>query len=200
MSADKIDELLGIAGGIDNFLDELSVDDGLSVSNIQEQFKNVDDNVKQAVDAIDAQLSAYNISNIETINIPQIEQSLKDINELIDTSKQILRHVRDAIVTTDLVDSELVASFGKLFEAAHITISEYISLYKSRLSFLDKIKFAIFTQQQKKELMLLKHKLDMEKMQNKLDSDSTEAEGLVMYSQEEVQKMLNEAEAEDTIN
>ncbi len=52
--------------------------------------------------------------------------------------------MHDNIVTTDLLDSETIDSFSHLLEAAHLMITEYINLYKDRLYFLDKIKYAMF--------------------------------------------------------
>lgn len=183
MSNQKLDELLGISNGIDDFLNSLSVD------TISDQIQNVDQSIHNNINVIDSQLSGT--SNIDIV---KIENSLAEIRELIDTSKSILKHVHASIVTTDLCDSELIQAFSKLLEAAHLTISEYIDLYKNRLAFLDRIKFAMFQQEQKKELMLLKHKLDMEKMQSKIDDTATDAEGLFAYSVEDVTKMLNEVD------
>ena len=51
----------------------------------------------------------------------------------------------------------------------------------------------IFQQEQKKELMLLKHKLDLEKISKKDTGDpkAVEAEGMVSYSQESIIKAMN---------
>ena len=49
----------------------------------------------------------------------------------------------------------------------------------------------IFQQEQKKELMLLKHKLDLERLSKKDAGDpkAVEAEGMVSYSQESTPMM-----------
>ena len=187
MSKQKIDELLGISEGIDAYLDTLSVD------TVSDQFKNVDDNVKNAVQTIDSQLSSYNIQNVSSINIPVIESSLNEIHDLIGQSKEIIKHVHDNIVTTDLLDSETIDSFSHLLEAAHLMITEYINLYKDRLYFLDKIKYAMFQQEQKKELMMLKHKLEVEKIKLKGEPDAVDAE-MMPYSIEDITKAMHKEE------
>ena len=190
MSKQKIDELLGISEGIDAYLDTLSVD------SVTDQFKNVDENVNNAVQTIDAQLSSYNIKNVSSINIPVIESSLNEIHELINQSKEIIKHVHDNIVTTDLLDSETIDSFSHLLEAAHLMISEYINLYKDRLAFLDKIKYALFQQEQKKELMQLKHKFEVEKIKLKGEPESVDAE-LVPFRTEDIIKAMHQEEIKD---
>lgn len=190
MSKQKIDELLGISEGIDAYLDTLSVD------TVTDKFKNVDDNVNTAIQTIDAQLSSYNIQNVSSINIPVIESSLNEIHDLINQSKEIIKHVHDSIVTTDLLDSETIDSFSHLLEAAHLMITEYINLYKDRLAFLDKIKYAIFQQEQKKELLMLKHKLEIEKIKLKGEPDAVDAE-MMPYSIEDITKAMHKEETDE---
>lgn len=58
----------------------------------------------------------------------------------------------------------------------------------------------IFQQEQKKEMMLLKHKLDLEKLEKKSavdDPKMVEAEGMVSYSQESIIKAMNTASRDD---
>ena len=60
----------------------------------------------------------------------------------------------------------------------------------------------IFQQEQKKELMLLKHKLDLEKIQAKGDKDDpnvVEAEGMVSYSQESIVKAMNTHDEDEEV-
>lgn len=52
----------------------------------------------------------------------------------------------------------------------------------------------VFQQEQKKELMLLKHKLDMEKLQMKASDGAVEADNLVEYSVEDITRALKKAE------
>lgn len=152
----KIDNLLGITGTIDDFLDTLSVD------TITDKFKEVDSKIHTELSVFDE-----NAANANAIDDKALRTSLQNIDELIDTSKQILKHVHSCIVTTDLCDSELIQAFSKLLEAAHVTISEYISLYKNRLNFYDKLKMVTYQHNLQMKRMELKHQQDLEKMRLK---------------------------------
>lgn len=59
----------------------------------------------------------------------------------------------------------------------------------------------IFQQEQKKELMLLKHKLDLEKISKKDAGDpkTVEAEGMVSYSQESIIKAMNTHDEDEEV-
>ena len=81
---------------------------------------------------------------------------------MVSLSKDILNHVAQSILATTLIDSEAVQAYSKLLESIHLNIVEFIQVYKDKQNFIDKIKFALFTQQQKKELMLYKHNLEIE--------------------------------------
>lgn len=179
----KIDALLGITSTFDDYLDELSTE------SVSEQFKNVDDGIQSELSSIDCQLTG----DLTSIDTKMFATSLANIDELIGASKKILKHVHSCIVTTDLCDSELIQAFSKLLEAAHVTISEYISLYKNRLAFFDKIKLMTFQQQQKKELMDLKHKMDLEKMRLKNEQGTIDAEsGKVEFDQRKIIDVLDD--------
>lgn len=190
MSYEKLNKALGITG-IDEFLNDLQIDE-LSVRSLTDELENIDQNVKSTVAQIDSQLSTYNFAQIENINIPSVETSLNDIRELINQSKTIIKHIYENVITSDLIDSELVSAVGKLMEAAHLTIAEYIDLYKNRLKFLDTIKLKMFEHSQRKDMELYKHQLAMERMKAKLDSTAVEAEsGLTAYKQEDIIKALS---------
>lgn len=190
---DKIDEVLGIADGqsIDDFLDNLELDK----NDIQEKIQTIDNKVKDKIEDIDKQATQITNDSKDNNNIlvlNNIETSLKEVEELIQTSKSIFKHIYESIMTTDLIDSELVGAVSKLLESIHINIAEFIELYKDRAKYVEKIKLMIFQQEQKKELMLLKHKLDLEKIQQKNDTAAEEVDNTVTYSVEEITKMLNE--------
>lgn len=165
----------------------------------------IDDQVKTSIEAIDkavAQIQdqADASSSSSLLEIKTMDLSLKEVEEMIGLSKQMFKHIADSILTTDLVDSELVQAASKLLESIHINIAEFIQLYRSKQQFVDKIKVMIFQQEQKKELMLLKHKLDLEKLAmkdaGKGGPEAVEAEGMVSYSQESIIKAMNDHELE----
>lgn len=198
-SKEKIDAVLGITGGksVDEFLDSLSLDSDA----IHNTLATIDDTVKDSIQSIDdtvAQLQGKEMAESSLLQIKNLDLSLHHIEDMIDLSKKMFKHIADSILTTDLVDSELVQAASKLLESIHINIAEFVQLYRSKQQFVDKIKVMIFQQEQKKELMLLKHKLDIEKIQLKgsNEPEAIEAEGMVSYSQESIVKAMNSQDDE----
>ena len=196
-SREKIDAVLGITGGksVDEFLDGLSLD----TEAIHDTLGAIDDTVKTSIESIDraaSQIQAKSQEGSSLLEIKDLDLSLKQVEDMIDLSKKMFKHIADSILTTDLVDSELVQAASKLLESIHINIAEFIQLYRSKQQFVDKIKVMIFQQEQKKELMLLKHKLDLERlsMKESKDPEVVEAEGMVSYSQESIIKAMNDHE------
>ena len=193
-SKDKIDAVLGITGGksVDEFLDGLSLD----TEAIHETLGAIDDQVQTSLQNIDqaaSNIQSQSEQSSSILEIKNIDLSLREVEDMISLSKKMFKHIAESILTTDLVDSELVQAASKLLESIHINIAEFIQLYRSKQQFVDKIKVMIFHQEQKKELMLLKHKLDLEKISKKDTGDpkAVEAEGMVSYSQESIIKAMN---------
>ena len=193
-SKDKIDAVLGITGGksVDEFLDGLSLD----TEAIHETLGAIDDQVQTSLQNIDqaaSNIQSQSEQSSSILEIKNIDLSLREVEDMISLSKKMFKHIAESILTTDLVDSELVQAASKLLESIHINIAEFIQLYRSKQQFVDKIKVMIFQQEQKKELMLLKHKLDLEKISKKDTGDpkAVEAEGMVSYSQESIIKAMN---------
>lgn len=200
-SKDKIDAVLGITGGksVDEFLDGLSLD----TEAIHETLSAIDDQVQTSLQNIDQAASSIQSQSEQgssLLEIKNIDLSLREVEDMISLSKKMFKHIAESILTTDLVDSELVQAASKLLESIHVNIAEFIQLYRSKQQFVDKIKVMIFQQEQKKELMLLKHKLDLEKIQAKGDKEdpkAVEAEGMVSYSQESIIKAMNTHDDDD---
>lgn len=191
----KIDQVLGINPNenIDDFLDSLSFDSTLStnISDIQE-------NVKEKMSEIDNQLNI--IEKTGSANILQIQNmnsTMKEVEDLIFTSKKMFKHIYENIITSDLIDAEVVSAVAKLMEGIHINISEFISMYKDRQKYVDKIKLMVFQQEQRKEIEELKHKLALERMKLKVDQNSVDVNSsLKSFNQEMIIKTLAEQERE----
>ena len=202
-STDKINAVLGITGGksVDEFLDGLSLD----TEAIHETLGAIDDQVQTSLQNIDqaaSNIQSQSEQGSSILEIKNIDLSLREVEDMISLSKKMFKHIAESILTTDLVDSELVQAASKLLESIHINIAEFIQLYRSKQQFVDKIKVMIFQQEQKKELMLLKHKLDLEKIQAKGDKDDpnvVEAEGMVSYSQESIIKAMNTHDEDEEV-
>ena len=111
-------------------------------------------------------------------------------------SKKMFKHVYESICSSDLIDSELVSSISKLLEGIHINIAEFISLYKDKQRYVDKVRLMIFQQEQRKELMNIKHQQEIEKIKLKQQDNVVDADGDSVYNQDYVIKMLEKYDQE----
>lgn len=185
-SKEKIDKLLGIPDNlsIDEFLDKFD-DTKLSIEN---EFKTIDNHVKKNVDIIDKNIIQLNDKNQESkeIAFTSIDESLAEISELIVYSKKIFKHIYTSIISTDLLDSELVTSAAKLLDSIHQNITEFISIYKDRQQFINKIKIMNLQQDHRKEILQLKQQYEIEKLKAKTDSIEVENKDIINYSLEDI--------------
>jgi sensor c-di-GMP phosphodiesterase-like protein len=55
-----------------------------------------------------------------------MELSMKEIEDMIDLSKKLFKHIYMNITSSDLIDSELIAAAAKMLESIHINIAEFI--------------------------------------------------------------------------
>lgn len=197
---EKLDAIFGITGGksVDDFLNDLS----LEANDVQDAMSSIEQNVKDQVEKLDA----YEVS-IQTgqstdvmLDIASMSKSLKEIEDMVSLSKSILSHVANGILATSLIDSEAVQAYSKLLESIHLNIVEFIQVYKSKQDFMNKIKYALFQQQQKKDLMLFKHNLELEKIKLKNGPEAIEADSVSTRSwkQEEITKILNEQQDDES--
>lgn len=190
MSTQKLNEALGIES-IDSFLSSLDVD-----KEKIEQLNNLDDQVKEDIQKIDAQIDNYKVKGIVHVNIDDIQYSLGHIKDLVDVSKDTIRYIYNQLIDSELIDSELVGSFSKLLEAVHIQISEYIQLYKDRQNFLYKMQLEAVKQKNKLEQIRLKHELDMQKEELKNKNNAVTVDNMkVAYSQEDLIQQLDDIES-----
>lgn len=190
---EKLDAIFGITGGktVDDFLNDLK----LETDQISATMDNIDQTVKDQIDQLDnSQLKITSGSSEITLELSNMEISLKSIEDMVVLSKSVLKHVADSILATPLIDSEAVQAYSKLMESIHVNINEFISIYKSKMDFVNKIKFSLFQQQQKKDLMIFKHNLEMEKIKAKDGPETIEAENMSSHewNQEQITKMLDE--------
>ena len=75
------------------------------------------------------------------LDIASMSKSLKEVEDMVTLSKNILSHVANSILATTLIDSEAVQAYSKLLESIHLNIVEFIQVYKSKQDFINKIKF-----------------------------------------------------------
>ena len=192
---EKLDAVFGITGGksVDEFLDGLS----LEADDVQKTMSAIDENVKDQMQQLDSyQVSIQSGQSDDVLlDIASMSKSLKEIEDMVSLSKSILSHVANSILATTLIDSEAVQAYSKLLESIHVNVVEFIQVYKDKQDFINKIKFQLFQQQQKKELMLFKHNLELEKIKLKNGPDTIDADNVSTrtWSQEEITKMLNDS-------
>ena len=197
---EKLDAIFGITGGktVDEFLDGLSLEAG----DVQKTMDSIEQNVKDQVEKLDScEVSIQDgRSSSIVLDIATMDHSLKEIEDMVQLSKDVLKHVADSLLATSLIDSEAVQAYSKLLESIHVNIQEFISVYKDKQSFVNKIKFALFTQQQKKELMLYKHNLELERIKLKDGPATVDADSMTTrpWSQEEVTKLMNEQQDDES--
>jgi hypothetical protein len=106
----------------------------MQTDEIQNTFDSIDDKVKENMQTID-----NNISDIQTgkitdsiLAIKNMDLSMKEIEDLICMSKKMFKHIYENIISSDLLDSELITAAAKMLESVHINIAEFISMYKDR--------------------------------------------------------------------
>lgn len=186
--------MLGIQDdqSIDSFLDDLTS----QTDEISSTFAGIDDKVKENLQNIDNNLSAIQTGKTDSIlALKNMDLSMKEVEDLIDLSKKLFKHIYENIISSDLLDSELIEAAAKMLESVHINIGEFLQMYRDRQRFIEKIKVMVFQQEQKKELMMLKHKLDMEKLAAKAEPEAVDAE-LMPYNMEDITKAINKSEDE----
>ena len=108
-----------------------------------------------------------------------VESAFKSIEDLVDTTKQMIANVYGIISSCDVLDSETVGAAASLIGETRQLIAEYTGLYKQRVKFFDNVKMETLKQQHRIELMERKHELDMEKWDRQHPSVEASAEDVI---------------------
>ena len=190
MGVKEVNEALGISS-IDDFLKDLDADDP-NIGKMDE----VDEKVKENVSKIDSSIQHYNKGELDQVDMAGLRNSLDEIRELIDSSKDVIKYTHQQICNSELLDPEVVQAFSKVLESAHLTISEYIGLYKDRMAFYDKVRLKMIDFEQKKALIQMKHDLDMQKAESKKSKDIPDSNTFT-FSQEDIIKTLDQEDKKD---
>lgn len=182
INKDKLNQLLGIQEG-QSFQDYMN--DGASIDEAQsviEQTAKIIEETKGKVDEIEGQFQ-HNIQVIDAAkkqiqttlkdgdgsasvridNMVNVESAFKSIEDLVDTTKQMIGTVYSIISSCDVLDSETVSAAASLITSTKSLISEYLGLYKQRVKFFDNMKMETLKQQHRLELLEKKYQLDEEK-------------------------------------
>ena len=224
----RLDQLLGIQDGqsFEDYMNEVySTEDTQSV--IDQTAKLIEE-TKEKVDEIEGQFQSNiqaideNTNQIQTAlrdkdgsasvridNMVNVESAFKSIEDLVDTTKQMIGTVYSIISSCDVLDSETVSAAAALITSTKQLIAEYLGLYKQRVKFFDTMKLEMLKQQHRIELMERKYQLDQEKWNNQ-NSKPVEAEdvtggggnvppGMVEAGSMDMLSLLKEIDDEDDV-
>ena len=152
-----LDSELGLNGkSLNDFLN------GLSTEETIEKFQNVDVAVKDTVNKLDGELRTIDSTSGALGKFEQVQSLFTNIQDLIDVSKNMIRHVYDNITSTDLIDARLVSSAAQFIKECRSSVETYLTLYQDRMKFFDKIRIMQLEQEQKKELLEMRFKHERE--------------------------------------
>ena len=133
-----------------------------------------------------------------------VENAFKSIEDLVDTTKNMIANVYSIISSCDVLDSETVAASASLIGETRQLISEYTSLYKQRVKFFDNVKMEMLKQEHRRELLELKYKLDKEKWEQQHPATPADAKKKPRVTDQQsgvgtmdMLKMLAEMDEED---
>ena len=228
INKDRLNELLGIQEGqsFDDYMNEATapVDETQAVidqtTQLIEETKakvdEIDEKFQQNLQVIDnakseIQVADQNGSASKRIdNLVNVENAFKSIEDLVDTTKQMIVNVYGIISSCDVLDSETVSAAAALIGETRQLIAEYTSLYKQRIKFFDNVKMESLKQEHRLELLERKHQLDMEKWNNQHPSTPVDATditpgdgatppGMVQSGTMDMLKMLQEIDEEDDV-
>ena len=178
------------------------------VDEIDEKFQEnfqVIDNAKNQIQT--SNKDANGSASVRIDNLVNVENAFKSIEDLVDSTKQMIGTVYGIISSCDVLDSETVSAAASLIGETRQLIAEYTSLYKQRIKFFDSVKMEQLKQQHKIELLERKYQLDEEKY-NRINSTPAEAEdvtgkggivppGMVESGAVDMLKLLDEMNKED---
>lgn len=226
INKDRLNELLGIQEGqsFDDYLnDGTSIDDPQSVidqtqaliNETQGKIDEIDEKFQanmQVIDNAQTQLQCSQDTEGSAANridtLVNVEGAFKSIEDLVDTTKQMIANVYGIISSCDVLDSETVGAAASLIGETRQLIAEYTGLYKQRVKFFDNVKMEMLKQKNKEDLLRLKYQLDREKEEWKMKNQTPIADadvvngqevppGMVSFGTEDMLKMLKEMEDEE---
>ena len=85
-------------------------------------------------------------ASVRIDNLVNVESAFKSIEDLVDTTKNMIANVYNIISSCDVLDSETVAAAASLIGETRQLIAEYTSLYKQRIKFFDGVKMEMLKQ------------------------------------------------------
>ena len=225
INKDRLNELLGIQEGqtFDDYMNEASapVSDTQSiidqtekllqetkdkVDEIDEKFQENFDVIEKTKNEIQSSKDQNGSASVRIDNLINVEAAFKSIEDLVDSTKQMISSVYGIISSCDVLDSETVGAAASLIGETRQLISEYTSLYKQRIKFFDNVKMEMMKQEHRKELLKMKYDLDKAKWDNQHPAtpvDATSVPGVPDQSAGvgtmDMLKMLQQLDEEDDV-
>ena len=191
LAKEKLDEALGIDpnGSIDDLFSGLDLNDEKGIT-YKDAFNRIGSEVQDSIKEIDSNIQTIKSNEIANVQseIFDLNENLKNVSELISISKGIILHLYNTIVSSELIDAELVASAASFITAAQSSISEYLTLYRERMRFYDTIRIKMLEHENKEKELRLKAELFNKKSQ----PEEAQIENMTAYSQEKIIKTLQE--------
>ena len=225
INKDRLNELLGIKDGqsFDDYMSEAAapVEDAQSVidqtekllqetkdkvDEIDQKFQENFEVIEQTKNEIQASKDQNGSASVRIDNLINVEAAFKSIEDLVDSTKQMISSVYGIISSCDVLDSETVGAAASLIGETRQLISEYTSLYKQRIKFFDNVKMEMMKQEHRKELLQMKYDLDKRKWEDQHPStpvDATSVPGVpdqtTGVGTMDMLKMLQQLDDEDDV-
>ena len=189
LAKDKLDKALGIdpGGSIDDILGKLDLD----TDEYKSTFEEIGNKVQDTISGIDKNIEIIKNNGISSVEseILDLNNSLKQVSDLISISKGIITHLYNVITSSELVDAELIGSSAAFITAAQSSISEYIALYKDRMKFYDAVRLRAIDHNNKMEEIRFR-----EELVQKRNQPAAEVENMQAFRQEDITRMLQDME------
>lgn len=188
---ERIDQALGISGGksLDEMLESLNVE----TEEFHKAFDGMDERINAEAALIDRKAEELQRSEVGgQLALGDMTASLREIEKMVVSAQQVFQHVVGNITSSDLLDPELVHAAAAFLESIHLNVAEFISIYKAKSKFVEKVKLMVFQQQQRIELAELKHRHNMELLREKMKDGAVDAqqEGGYTFNTDDVVKSL----------
>ena len=226
INKNRLNELLGIQEGqtFEDYMNDAAppMDDTQSVidqtaklieetkskvDEIDEKFQENFQVIEQTKNEIQAAQSkdGDGSASVRIDNLVNVESAFKSIEDLVDTTKNMIANVYGIISSCDVLDSETVAASAALIGETRQLIAEYTGLYKQRVKFFDNVKMEMLKQEHRERLLKMKYDLDQKKWEQQhpaTPTDATTVPGITDQSNGvgtmDMLKMLEEMDKEDS--
>jgi len=184
----KLNEVLGIQS-IEDVLNNLSVEK--NDESFNQTLIEIDEHVKSQMEIVEQQ-NHLAANNSGEFNVHTMESALSEVSSLIDVSKGIIQKVYEYVVTSDLLDPEVISAGAKMIEAARIAVSDYVDMYKSQIQFFNQIQMEMIKHKNRLEILDHKLKCDVDKVRQLEDKVADDVD-LIEYTQERVISAMRDA-------